>query len=383
MDKKTISGILAAVGAGAAILIVYLFFLGGFTKGQVHHDPNGVEKAQGNVAQTAQNYNALGFRLINSGEDMCISPNMLASNIGLYAYGAVDEGKEQAEMMLGAFENLKENHAALVNELDAPTQDSFFTGLFMDKKTKPKNEFVQANRYFGTYFETLDFYDFVAVRDKINSIASTKTKGQITQAINEIYAKDAMIFVSALNVKEYFTNDVGSVTFEEKDFMGNSISYYSIDKAKVLFYEDDRAIFVRLPLENGYDYEIIMAKNGDLTGMTLADIKQYRDSAKETVISISMPSPKLEGYFELEDKLKAVGFDAPFNKTTLIKNINNSIKMKVDKMDQSISFELLKKETANNISGDIVNNVYINKSYYYMLSHRKTGCKTIMGRKTK
>lgn len=382
LDKKMINMILAGIGVGFVLLILYQSLSGSFTSGKVYFEPQGKMDVQGDVSATAQNYNALGFRIIKANSDMCISPNMLASNIGLYAEGAVDDGRDQAEMMLGYADNLKENHAALVNALSVPSGDAFFSGLFMDKNTKPKEQFVEANQYYGTYFETLDFYDFEAVKDNINNMVAGKTGGKINQVINKIYAKSSMIFVSALNIKENFSSDVGNINIANKEFMGNQTEYYEIDKAKVFLYEDDSVIFLKLPLENGYDYEMIMSKSGDLSSMTLADIKGYRDSAKEVIAAVSMPSPKFSGYYELKEPLKAVGFDAPFNKTTIITNLTESIKVKVDKMDQSISYEITQKEVAREIDGEISQTVVIDKPYYYMVSDRNTGCKTIMGKKS-
>lgn len=384
MDKKTINLMLIVVGIGVLGIIVYQALSGGFAREKVYWNPQGVIEAQGDVKQTALNYNALGFRIISENQDMCISPNMLASNIGLYAEGAVDEGREQAETMLGESENLKENHAALVTALGKtrPSHDYFFSGLFMDKKTNPKESFIEANNYYGTYFETLDFYDFVDVMNKINSIASEKTQGNITCVTDEIFAKSSMVFVSALNIKEYFGDDVGQITKSTKDFMGSQTEYYDIEKANAMLYEDDKVVYLSLPLENGYDYEVIMSKEADLTGMTPADIKNYRDSSKKTTVSVSIPMPKVEAQYELKNALKAVGFEAPFRMTTLIKNISDSAKLKVDNMDQSISFELMPKESANEIGGAVAATINVDKPYYYMLSHRDTGCKTVMGKKS-
>ena len=77
-----------------------------------------------------------------------------------------------------------------------------------------------------------------------------------------------------------------------------------------------------------------------------------------------------------------MGFGAPFNKTTIITNLTESIKVKVDKMDQSISYEITQKEVDREIDGEISQTVVIDKPYYYMVSDRNTGCKTIMGKKS-
>lgn len=384
MDKKSVNILLAAIAVGVLGFIIFRAVTGGFAGEQVYADPQGIAEAQGDARQTALNYNALGFRIISANKDMCISPNMLASNIGLYAEGAVEEGREQAEIMLGAEENLKENHAALVHALmaDKPSHDYFFSGLFMDKGVNPKEAFVEANNYYGTYFETVDFFDFTAVRDKINSLASSKTEGNITQATGEIYAKSSMIFVSALRVKEYFGGDVGAVYKTADTFMGNQTEFYNMPNARIMLYEDDNVLFMGIPLENNYNYEVVMAKNGNLGGMTLADIKNYRDSAKETAVNMLIPVPKIEAQYELKDALKAVGFEAPFSKTTLIANLTDSAKIKVDKIDQNISFELLPKEGIIHTDAVAKKNVTIDKPYYYMFSHRTTGCNTMMGKKS-
>lgn len=384
MNKKYTNMLLIGAGVGLICFMAYQALSGAFSSGKVYYKPDDtVVHAEGNVEQTAQNYNALGFRLISRSENMCVSPNMIASNLGFYYEGAVDEGREEAATMLGSDENVKENHAALLNALQKgarPTYDGYFSGLFMDKNTKPKETFVNSAPFYKAYFETSDFYDFAGTRDKINAAANELSGGKITRAVNEVYPKSSMIFVSALSVKEEFSDDVGQVTEETKEVNGQRVAYYNIEKARVSLYEDDNALFVSIPLKNGYDYEVIMSQN-DINALTLADIKSYRDRATESVVAIALPKPKEEQYHELKDTLKNAGFSAAFDKTTIIMNLTDSVKVKVDKIDHSVNFELMAGQEGS-VNGSVAKSVNIDKPYYFMLSHRETGCKTIMGKKT-
>ncbi|MBQ5850635.1 MAG: hypothetical protein IIW54_07470, partial [Lachnospiraceae bacterium] len=98
---------------------------------------------------------------------------------------------------------------------------------------------------------------------------------------------------------------------------------------------------------------------------------------------ISMPAPRFEATMKLEDNLKAVGFSAPFTNTALLGNLGKSVNVKIDRVDQSISFELISKEIYKEIDGAVSTNVNVNNSYYYMFTHRETGCRTLMGKKTR
>lgn len=384
MNKKYANILLIGAGLGLICFMAYQALSGAFSAGKVYYKPDDtVVEAEGNVEQTVQNYNALGFRLISRSENMCVSPNMIASNLGFYFEGAVDEGREEAAAMLGSNENVKENHAALLKALqkvERPTYYGCFSGLFMDKSTKPKEDFLNAAPFYKAYFETSDFYDFAGTRDKINAAANELSGGKITRAVHEVYPKSSMVFASALSVKEEFSDDIGQVTEEARDVNGQRVAYYNIEKARVSLYEDDNALFVSIPLKNGYDYEVITSKN-DINALTLADIKGYRDRAAETIVSVSLPKPQEEQYHELKEPLKNAGFSAAFDKTTIIMNLTDSVKVKVDKIDHSASLELLPGE-GGNVSGSVAKTVNIDKPYYFMLSHRETGCKTIMGKKT-
>ena len=117
--------------------------------------------------------------------------------------------------------------------------------------------------------------------------------------------------------------------------------------------------------------------------MTLADIKGFRDGAKETVVSVSMPVPKFEGTVQLKERLKSIEFTEAFASTTLLANVGKSADAKLDRINQTISFELIKKENSAEFDVSTNTKVDINNSYYYMFTHRETGCRTIMGKKTK
>ncbi|MBQ9625351.1 MAG: hypothetical protein IJR47_04500, partial [Clostridia bacterium] len=331
----------------------------------------------------ALSYNAMGYKVIKDSENLCIAPVPLGANIGLYAVGAVDEGRDQAEELICETDYIKENHAALLQSVTKGTEQESFAGLFLDKAARPKEEFLQSVGYFGTYFETLDYYDFVSSQAYINNLVSEKTNGKTPAVLEQLYPRTTMVFVSAFRFKEHFGEEVGHVFSSNKSFMGNETEFYNIASAKIRLYENDNITFLSIPLENGFEYEVVMANDGNLSALTMADIKGFRDNAKETVAAISLPAMKYSGTVELKETLKTAGFTEAFAKVTLIGNLTSSIKTKVDKVDQALSFEILKKDRLGEYDIKASKTILIDKPYYYMISDGNTGCNVIMGKKSK
>lgn len=384
MDKKMANILLIGAGIGLICFMAFQALSGSLSKGTVYYDPNAVvETGDQDASQTAQNYNGLGYRLISQSDNMCVSPNMIASSLGYYYEGAVDEGKEEAAIMLGTNENVKEKHAALVKELISTSQieyDAYFTGLFMDKGTKPKEPFLKAAPYYGVYFETCDFYDFAGVKTKMDKAAAKISEGKLSQGVNDIYPSSSMVFSSVQDVKYKFSDQVGEITSSNKDFNGKQAEFITIDKAKVHYAQNDKAEYIRIPLESSYYYEITMAK-GNINEITLADIKELRESAKEQTASVVMPKPQFSAYYELKEPLKNAGFAAAFDKNTIIMNLTESVRVKLDKIDHSIGYEIVANGNSK-ANGKVQNEVNINKSYFYSVTHKGTGMNTIMGKKS-
>lgn len=362
MDKKT-TNIIFGVVAFAIIAYILVSFVGkGSSK--VFYTPavEALDTQKADIKDSVLNTNALGQKLVNATgeESFVISPSLIANSLGVYALGAQEEGHDEVVGILGIEENIKENLAALNASMDEILgQDSkTVKALIVDKSVKPTDEFLEVVKYSGTYFASYDFKDFAEVKRQVNEYANKQTVGKISSLVKEIYPNTQFMFVSGIDFNAKFENVFDGAKVNEGKL--------SATKAKVYYYKDNNGTYVRMPLDNCMSYEVLMPESmGDLS---LAEMNEYRNKAKLTVVGLTMPDTKIDSYADLNDALMSLEVKAPFENKKLIKPLTTSAQLVLDGVEQNVSISIETQGQNAGISESATANVNINKPYFYAVT---------------
>ena len=349
-------------------------------------------------------------KLMDSNENIAISPLSLADVLVMLANGAANNTLKQVTNVLGMEEQsvdiICDEYSKLNKHLTNPTLNTTINianSIWIDEIFKIKESYLAKNK---TYLDAEVYHQVLSTNktvDDINSWCDNKTNGNIKEIlkeplepltvlvlINALYFKGKWEngFVSYLTQKKKFTNSDGSKSNVE---MMNQTDYFDVCVGKEMDY-------ARFPyVDNEFYMEVYLPHKGKnldecMNSINEEELDRMRKQAENLKVDVYMPKMEIKCNTELTECLKAMGLlDAFSMENADFSGISNE-KIYVSKVEQAISIKINENGTeaaaitfagmeigcCPDFSKPIVFNM--NRPFAYLIREKTTGTILFMGK---
>jgi len=277
-----------------------------------------------------------GFKLFaevskhEAGKNVFISPASVGLALAMTYNGAVGETKQAMER---ALEIQGMNHAEL-NQAYAQLRQALATpdskveldianSLWARKGVTFNPDFIQRDKqFYGADVTTLDFND-PASAATINSWVTDKTKGKISNIVDQIDAQSVLFLINAIYFKGKWSVEFDKAKTKDDTFTtgaGQQKRHPIMQQSgKYNYYEDKTFQAVSLPYgDGGVSMYVFLPKAGvsldELQkSLTASNWDSWMKQFVQTQGEISVPRFKVEYEVGLNDALKSLGMGVAFD----------------------------------------------------------------------
>ncbi len=367
-----------------AVLVVVVV---GFAFSRIIHDKNNGSSV--NTAELSSAHNEFGIETLKSlasdkgyKQNVVISPTSLSVALSMLYEGANSETKAALGKML-AYQNMSDDeinkqNQALIKQLKSAkdVQLNIADALWLVNGFEPNQDFADnLSNYYDAKVEN-------GTVKKINDWVSDKTKGKITEIINQISGDDRMILTNAMYFNGIWKNAFDSSSTYEQNFTdsaGNSApkQLMHIHLKNAQYYEDNNIKALRLPYGKDDQYEMVIVLPDNIkqftNGLDANSYKTMFDKFKEREGDLALPKFKESIGFdsELKDTFTKLGAGIIFSPSADFTKIGSNLS--VSQVAHKVYIDVNEKGTeaaaATAVTVGITSAVSDNDSFNMVVDH--------------
>jgi serpin B len=263
-------------------------------------------------------------------QNIFISPLSISSALTMAFNGADGSTKEAMRKTLGfepqTDEEINQSFKSLAELLvgiDKKVTFSTANSIWYAQQYQLQAPFVQQNKtYFDATVQGLDFSS-AGAKSTINDWVKDKTKGKITDIVQEIRPDHVMFLVNAIYFKGTWTYPFDKqltqkASFRKEDGSTAQVDFMALKNGKYLYYQDARQQVIDLPYGNRQFSMTLVVPNGEHTvsditrNLNHAQLTSWLNSADSTSLELRLPKFKLEYKKELSEMLAQLGMGEAF-----------------------------------------------------------------------
>lgn len=357
------------------------------------------------------------FREVNTeeiGKNILISPLSASLALSMTYNGADGITAEEMKSTLG-FTDYKQDelnsfYKKLITNLlkiDRSTKLGIANSIWVKNEFKLGEKFAEINK--DSYDAEISYLDFnnPSSVNIINKWCENKTKGKITNIIEEITPQQVMFLINALYFKGIWKKEFDKKNTSKMKFTQPNGSTQSIDmmqQINALAYRtiDEDLQIAELPYGNEAFSMVILLPALNKLENTIQQLtpenwnKWTKDlSERQVDIDLQLPKFKVEYEKELNDNLKKIGINAAFNplQANFSKMTESQADLYIDFVKQKTYIEVDEKgseaaaittvaivQTSPGPGSGTDNTFYVNRPFIYAIKEKSTGIILFMGK---
>ncbi|XP_035235554.1 alpha-1-antitrypsin-like protein CM55-SI isoform X2 [Anguilla anguilla] len=319
-------------------------------KGHEHHTNGSLKIYQENLDFAFRLYKHISARPDSQSKNVFFSP--LSVSVALAALSLGARGKTHQQLFEGLGFNSTDITAEEVNQafqhihhnLNEKTDVDLSLGnaLFIGKDFKPRPEFLESmKRYYLSEGFSTDFSKTEQAKEQINKYVDEKTKGKITQLVENVDPKTVMYIINYIYFKgkweipfdpketkedQFHVDDNTTVPVQmmyKKDyfhvFHDEEISTHVLQ----LHYNESVSMMLVLPEKGLQGLEEVVCKN---------HLRKWIKSVKKRKYKVFVPKLSLKTSYKLKEILSGIGITDIFAATADLSGISEGAKLAVSKV---------------------------------------------------
>ncbi|KAJ8285175.1 hypothetical protein GJAV_G00023150 [Gymnothorax javanicus] len=325
-----------------------------------HHHANGSLKIfHENLEFAFRLYKHISALPDSQSKNVFFSP--LSVSVALAALSLGAGGKTHQQLFEGLGFNATEITADEVNQaflhihenLNAKTDVDLSLGnaLFISQNFKPRPEFLESMKhYFQSEGFSTDFSDTEAAKEQINKYVDEKTKGKITDLVEDVNPATVMYLINYIYFKGKWDIPFDPKKTEEAEFHVDDKTNVPVqmmhedDFFHVFHDEESSADGLQLHYNESVSMMLVLPKKGL---KSLEDVicrhhlRKWIRSVRERKYKVYVPKLSLKTSYQLEDILPGMGITDIFEKTTAnFTGITETEKLFVSKVTHKATLDM-------------------------------------------
>lgn len=279
--------------------------------------PKNSEKKETVTTETNMETTFQLFDMLESDENLMISPLSLNLAIGMVANGAEGETLSQIEDYLGMsvdeFNEYSEYYTEDTDELKIANA----IWCSDEEGYEVSDDFKKLLiTYYDADTQVVDFED-KNILTLINNWCKKETQNLITNILDRIEPDTEMILTNALYFNADWENPFDESAVREEDFTNLDNSVVTVEMMngeESTYYENENAIgFSKDYADGNYTFIAILPKDEGDFNLSDLDIESFLASESSETVYFKLPKFTTESSVELQDILKALGVERAFS----------------------------------------------------------------------
>lgn len=266
------------------------------------------------------------FKQVSNEKNPIVSPVSAYLALAMAGAGADGASKEEFERIFGS--DFLKTAKQFYTRYNINRSDLIFTtsdAAWISKKVKTKKDWINdLDVYFDAKTKSMDLTKKAVVRD-INKWVNAKTNGLIKEMVNKPFSKDTMMALfNAIYFKGEWVNEFKAENTYKDEFTLEGGKTVKVDMMHghaehLLYIANNECTGTVLPYKSGNLAMLALKPNSDMSAREFLNkidaeyIRDAFDGSETREVILRLPKFTVDFDRELNNDLKALGFDTIFN----------------------------------------------------------------------